>query len=73
MEIQARLKILRAQIAECEISLAMASDPNVRNQLSQLAEHLNFLSAAIERAMADGMPITFLGRRTQEPFPMEAS
>jgi hypothetical protein len=43
-----------------------------RQLFERLAEHLKMLAAEVERAIiANCPPDTFLGRKTQEPFPKE--
>lgn len=70
-DIQAQLEKLRVQIAECEMIRDLATDPEKRELFARLAEHFKVLAAQLERTMAgrEGFADTFLGRKTQEPFP----
>jgi hypothetical protein len=61
---------LQAQIAECEL-IDFATDLNEQELFDGLVNHFKILAVEIERVMADPMPMTFLGRKTQEPFPSE--
>jgi hypothetical protein len=67
---QAHLETLRRQIAECEMIRDLATDRQKQELFKKLAEHYKVLAAQIEMAMSERTPITFLGRKTQEPFPM---
>jgi len=59
----------RNQIAECETVRDLATDPAKRELFARLGQHYRVLTAEIEKGATDQMPITFLGRKTQEPFP----
>jgi hypothetical protein len=68
----AQLEKFRTQAAECEIVRNLATQPGKRALFADLAERLKVLAADVERAMASaGAGDTFLGRKTQEPFPKE--
>ena len=70
-DIKEHLEKLRVQIAECEIIRDLATDLKKRELFGRLAEHHKVLAAELEKAiqnqrgMVDGMPVTFLGRKTQ--------
>ena len=68
---QAYLEKLRVQMSECERIRDLATDPTKRELFSRLAAHFKVLAGEIEKAIDDPMPITFLGRKTVEPFPRE--
>jgi len=70
-DMQAHLDKLRTQIAECELIRDLATDAKKRELFTRLAEHFKVLAAEIEKTMADPNPVTFLGRKTQEPFPSQ--
>ena len=70
-EMQAHLETLRAQIAECEMIRDLATDRQKRELFKNLAEHYKILAAQVEMAISERMPLTFLGRKTKEPFPVE--
>jgi hypothetical protein len=71
-DMQTHLEKLRVQTAECELIRNLATDPAKRELFAKLAEHFKVLAGEVERAMARGAAgDTFLGRKTQEPFPNE--
>jgi hypothetical protein len=71
-DMQTQLEKLHLQIAECERISDLAINPVKRDLFATLAEHFKTLAAQIEEAMAGRGPSdTFLGRKTQEPFPQE--
>jgi len=70
-DMQAQLERLRLQIAECEMIRDLATDPGKRELFTMLAENFKLLAHQIEEAIADPLPMTFFGRKTQEPFPRE--
>jgi hypothetical protein len=70
-DMKAHLEKLQVQIAECEIVRDLATDPKKRDLFGRLAEHHKVLAAQVEKAIAAHTPVTFLGRKTQEPFPKE--
>jgi hypothetical protein len=70
-DMQTHLEKLRLQLAECEMIRDLATDPAKRQLFATLAEHFKVLAAQIEHAIAVRAPDTFLGRKTQEPFPRE--
>jgi len=68
----ARLEKLRSEAAECESIRDSADDGRKRELFERLAAHLKMLAMEVERAIATNFPPdTFLGRKTQEPFPKE--
>jgi hypothetical protein len=68
----ARLKRLRTDAAECELIRDSTSDTRKRELFERLAGHLKMLAGEVERAILTNYPPdTFLGRKTQEPFPKE--
>ncbi|WP_396604419.1 hypothetical protein ACFLEY_41575 [Bradyrhizobium sp. YCK136] len=70
-DMHAHLEKLQIQLAECEMIRDLATDPKKRELFSKLAEHFRALAGEIEKAMAERMSPTFLGRKTHEPFPSE--
>jgi len=70
-DMKAHLEKLRAQLAECETIRDRAADPAKRDLFATLAEHLKLLATQIEYTIAGRALDTFLGRKTQEPFPTE--
>jgi hypothetical protein len=70
-DMQAHLEKLQIQLAECEMIRDLATDPKKRELFSKLAEHFRALAGEIEKAMAEQISPTFLGRKTHEPFPSE--
>lgn len=71
-DMQAHLEKLRVQISECEMIRELATDPQKRELFAKLAEHYRVLAGEVEKAMASaGAGDSFLGRKTQEPFPGE--
>ena len=70
-DMKAHLEKLRVQLAECEIIRDCATDPAKRELFATLAEHFELLATQIEHAIAGRALDTFLGRKTQEPFPAE--
>jgi len=68
----ARLDRLRKDAAECELIRDSATDRRKRELFERLAGHLKMLAKEVERAIVTSYPPdTFLGRKTQEPFPKE--
>ena len=66
------LEKLRIQIAECELIRDLATDKEKRALFDRLAQRYRELVKHIELAiMSRGATGTFLGRKTQEPFPNE--
>jgi len=71
-DMQTHLQKLRLQLAECEMIRDLATDPVKRDLFATLAEHFKTLAAQIELTIGGCGPAdTFLGRKTQEPFPNE--
>jgi hypothetical protein len=70
-DMQAQLERLHLQIAECEIMRDLATNPEKRELFAMFAENFKILANQIEKAIADPLPMTFFGRKTQEPFPSE--
>lgn len=70
-DMQEHLQRLQVQIAECEMIRDLATDSKKRELFTRLAEHFKVLASEIEKVMNAGVPDTFLGRRTQTPFPNE--
>ena len=71
-DMQAQLEKIRTLAAECEVVRNLATERSKRALFAELAEHLKVLAADVERAMASvGAGDTFLGRKTQGPFPKE--
>ncbi len=70
-DMQAQLERLRLQIVECEMIRDLATDPGKRDLFAMLAENFKFLARQVEKKLADPLPETFFGRKTQEPFPKE--
>jgi hypothetical protein len=68
----ARLDRLRKDVAECERIRDSATARRKRELFERLAGHLKMLAEEVERAIvASYPPDTFLGRKTQEPFPKQ--
>lgn len=71
-DMQAHLEKLRAQAAECELISDLATDPIKRDLFDRLARHHRELAKQIELAIVSrNAADTFLGRKTQGPFPQE--
>jgi hypothetical protein len=72
-DMAARLEKLRKDAAECALIRDLATDPDKRELFTRLAEHYEILATEVERAMKifGERSGTFLGRKTQEPFPEE--
>jgi len=71
-DIRAYLEKLQVQIAECEMIRDLATDLSKRELFDRLARHFQTLAAQLEAEIAKNAPVdTFLGRKTQEPFPSE--
>lgn len=70
-DMKAHLEKLRIQIAECEMIRDLATEPKKCELFARQAEHFKVLAREIEEAIAEQAPLTFLGRKTQEPFPKE--
>jgi hypothetical protein len=71
-DMQAHLEKLRVQASECELIRDLAMDPEKRALFDRLATQFRMMIADLERAVAGTPPpYTFLGRKTQEPFPSE--
>src|SRR5262249_31146972 len=72
-DLAARLEKLRKDAAECASVRDSATDPKKRELSTKLAEHYQVLATEVERAMKifGDSASTFLGRKTQEPFPEE--
>jgi hypothetical protein len=72
-DLSAHLEKLRVQMAECEVIRDLAIDKGKRQMFAKLAEHYRVLAGELEREIASRSPFpdTFLGRKTQEPFPTE--
>jgi hypothetical protein len=60
-------------MAECEMIRDSATDPEKRQLFSKMADHFRVLAVELENAIngREGFWDTFLGRKTQEPFPKE--
>jgi len=72
-DMAARLEKLRKDAAECARIRDLASDPIKCELFAKLAEHYQVLATEVERAMKifGNSAGTFLGRKTQDPFPEE--
>ncbi|HEY6903068.1 MAG TPA: hypothetical protein VI216_02085 [Candidatus Acidoferrales bacterium] len=70
-DMQAQLERLRLQITECELIRDLATDPAKRELFASLVKNFELLTNQIEKKLADPLPETFFGRKTQEPFPRE--
>jgi hypothetical protein len=70
-DMREQLEKLRQHVAECELIRDLATERSKRELFGRLANQLKMLAAEVESAMGDQAPITFLGRKTQEPFPNE--
>jgi hypothetical protein len=70
-DMQAQLERLRLQITECELIRDLATDPAKRELFATLVKNFKLLTNQIEKQLADPLPMTFFGRKTQEPFPRE--
>lgn len=70
-DMQAQLERLRVQASECELIRDLATDKVKRALFDRLATQYKMMIGDLERTMAGAPPITFLGRKTQEPFPRE--
>jgi hypothetical protein len=71
-DMEAHLEKLRVQIAECEMIRDLATDLRKRELFDRLARHFKTLAGELEAEIAKRAPVdTFLGRKTQEPFPRE--
>ena len=71
-DMKAHLEKLQNQLAECEIIRDLATDSKKRALFMRLTGQFKALIADVETAMAgQGSSITFLGRKTQEPFPKQ--
>jgi hypothetical protein len=71
-DMRRQLEKLRLQIEERERIRDLATDPVKRDLFATLAEHFRLLGAPTEETMAGRGPAdTFLGRKTQDPFPKE--
>jgi hypothetical protein len=71
-DLQAHLERLRLQTAECEMIRDLATDMAKREMFAKLAEHFKLLADELEKEITKRSPAnTFLGRKTQDPFPNE--
>ncbi len=72
-DMRGHLEKLRVQLAECDLIRNLATDPQKKELFARLADHLTVLITNIERVIADksGIADTFIGRKTQAPFPNE--
>jgi hypothetical protein len=70
-DIQEQLNKLRAHIADCERMRDRSKNAQNRDLFDSLIKQHRVLAAQLERSMTDQMPVTFLGRKTYEPFPTE--
>jgi hypothetical protein len=70
-DMRAQLEKLRREAAECAIIRDLATDPRKRELFTNLAQHLDNLADAVERAIANGAANTSPGRKTYEPFPQQ--
>ncbi len=71
-DMQVQLDKLRAQLAECEAIRNTATDDEKRRVFDILVRHLKLLTEIVEHAVAaKTFPVTFLGRKTHEPFSRE--
>jgi len=70
-DMQAHLEKLRVQASECELIRDLATDKDKRALFDRLARQFKVMIGDLERTLAGAPPITFLGRKTQEPFPHE--
>jgi len=74
-DMHAHLEKLRNDAAECARIAGEATDEIKRTAFSKLAAHLTILANEVEREIkeikADYSLDTFLGRKTQEPFPKQ--
>ena len=68
----ARLEQLRKDAAECALIRDLATNPSKRELFDRLATHMKLLADQVEKTIVEvGAGDTFLGRKTQEPFPKE--
>ena len=72
-DMAARFEKLRKDAAECARIRDLATDPIKRELFTKLAEHYQVLATEVEWAMKifGDSAGTFLGRKTQDPFPEE--
>ena len=72
-DMAARLEKLRKDAPECARVRDLATDPIKRELFTKLAEHYQVLATEVEWAMKifGDSAGTFLGRKTQDPFPEE--
>jgi hypothetical protein len=70
-DMQAQLERLRVQASECELIRDLATDKEKRALFHRLATQFRMMISDLERTMAGAPSVTFLGRKTQEPFPRE--
>jgi len=69
-DMMARLERLRRDAAECERIRDCAADQKKRELFDKLARHFRMLAREVDCAIVGSYPPdTFLGRKTQEPFP----
>jgi len=68
-DMQARLEKFRADAAECALIRDLATDREKRALFARLADQLTMLATEVESLLLPAE--TFLGRKTQEPFPSE--
>ena len=71
---KAHLEKLETQIVECEMIRDLATDPAKRDMFDKMASHFRVLAGELKRMIGAGSAgDTFVGRKTQEPFPKEDS
>lgn len=71
-DMQTHLEKLRVQTAECEMIRDLATDKAKQDMFAKLAEHFKLLADELEKEIMRRSSVdTFLGRKTQDPFPNE--
>lgn len=71
-DMRVHLEKMLVQVAECELIRDLATDPQKRELFDRLAQHHRELARHIELAIAArDAGDTFVGRKSQEPFPQE--
>ena len=71
-DMQTHLEKLRVQTAECEMIRDLATDKAKQDMFAKLAAHFKLLADELEKEILKRSSVdTFLGRKTQDPFPDE--
>lgn len=68
-DMREHLEKLQRLMAECEMIRDLATDREKRDLFAKLAEHFKVPASEIENTLLTKVPDTFLGRKTQKPFP----